>query len=112
MPVDFLAIRQGTIDSLGKINRHRTFAAKGLIMEPRRFLCVCIIIDPQTDNILLGMGNGRKNLHLIQRNPLHQLLISIQLFQLFLILHIQKGIHINGTAAKIIDRHHLGAVIL
>ena len=81
-------------------------------MEPRRFLRVCIIIDPQTDNILLGMGNGRKNLHLIQRNPLHQLLISIQLFQLFLILHIQKGIHINGTAAKIIDRHHLGAVIL
>ena len=37
----------------------------------RQFIVVGFVVDPQADNVVPGMGNGRQDLHLIQRNRPH-----------------------------------------
>ena len=83
MPVNFLSVRNGTVHPLGKINRHRAFSAKSFVVEPRGFLRVRVIIDAQTNHVLSGKRNRRKQLYIAEWDPFHQFFVAVQLFQLF-----------------------------
>ena len=80
-------------------------------MEAGRFLCMGIIVDPQTDDILLGIQDGCIHLHFAHRDALHQFLISVHLRQFFFVLLFQKFVHIGYIEVQIIHRYHFGAII-
>ena len=112
MSIHRFSIANGTVYPFGEINGLGTFAAESLIVESCRFFRMGIVIDAQTDHVLFGVYNGRKQTYFLHGNAVHELCVFLQFAHFFFSHGSDEFRHIHQTAAQIVHGNHFLSVFL